>query len=117
MDAPQDSEEGEKSMKDDKTTILLQVFSCGFEKFLYRKKLKIADVAKELDLTNSAVSSWKHGKSFPDFIKLYNLLQLGMTTDEMFGDANTTMSKENEPKLNILLKDLQQCLNNYFNGK
>lgn len=104
-------------MKNDKTTIPLQVFSCGLEKFLYRKKLKIADIAKALGVTPSSVSSWKYGKTFPDFIKLYNLLQLGMTTDEMFGDANTTMSKENEPKLNILLKDLQQCLNNYFNGK
>lgn len=104
-------------MKNDKTTILLQVFSFGFKQFMERKKLRIHDVAKELGVTDSAVSGWKYGRSFPDFIKLNNLLQLGMTTDEMFGDANTTMSKENEPKLNILLKDLQQCLNNYFNGK
>ena len=104
-------------MKDDKTTILLQVFSFCFKKFMERKKIITQDVAKELGVTDSAVSSWKHGRSFPDFIKLYNLLQLGMTTDEMFGDANNTMSKENETQLNILLKDLQQCLNNYFNGK
>ena len=104
-------------MKDDKTTILSQVFSFGFKKFMERKKIRTQDVAKELGVTCSAVSFWKNGKGFPDFIKLYNLLQLGMTTDEMFGDANTTLSKENEPKLNILLKDLQQLLNNYFNGK
>lgn len=104
-------------MKNDETSILLQVFSFGFKKFMERKKIRTRDVAKELGVTCSAVSSWKQGRCFPDFIKLYNLLQLGMTTDEMFGDANTTMSKENEPKLNILLKDLQQCLNNYFNGK
>jgi len=104
-------------MKDDKTTILLQAFSFGFKQFMKRKKIRTQDVAKELGVTASAVSSWSNGRSFPDFIKLYNLLQIGMTTDEMFGDANTTMSKENEPKLNILLKDLQQCLNNFFNGK
>jgi len=63
----------------------LETFSNGFQHFLDRTGLKIKDVASAFDLTKAAVSSWKNGVSFPDYPKIFKLLEMGMTLDEMFG--------------------------------
>ena len=38
------------------------------------------------NLTHAAVSSWKNGKGFPDFIMLVRLFAAGMTLKEIFGE-------------------------------
>ena len=63
----------------------LETFSNGFQRFLNRTGLKVKDIAKELGVTDSAVSSWKYGRAFPDYPKIFKLLEMGMTLDEMFG--------------------------------
>lgn len=72
------------SMKEE----LLKNFSIGFSKFIHRRKLKVSDVANKFGLTHSAVSSWKNGNGFPDFLSLSKLLFCGMTLNEIFGDDN-----------------------------
>lgn len=63
----------------------LEIFSDGFQHFLDRTGLKVKDIASAFDLTKAAVSSWKNGVSFPDYPKIFKLLEMGMTLDEMFG--------------------------------
>lgn len=63
----------------------LETFSNGFQRFLDRTGLKVKDIASAFDLTKAAVSSWKNGVSFPDYPKIFKLLEMGMTLDEMFG--------------------------------
>lgn len=63
----------------------LETFSNGFQRFLNRTGLKVKDIASAFDLTKAAVSSWKNGVSFPDYPKIFKLLEMGMTLDEMFG--------------------------------
>ena len=38
------------------------------------------------DLSHAAVSSWKNGSGFPEFIMLTRLFAAGMTLKEMFGE-------------------------------
>lgn len=62
---------------------LLQAFAVGFTCFLERKKLKTQDVAKVLNITDSAVSSWKAGRAFPDVFNLIKLVELGLSINEI----------------------------------
>lgn len=85
---------------------LLKHFSNGFSNFLHRRKLKVVDVANMFGLTHSAVSSWKKGKGFPDFITLFKLFSAGMTLKEMFGEDLGFLFAQNS------LVDFPQIINN-----
>ena len=87
-------------------TELLKLFSVGFSHFLHRRNLKPADVAKKFNLTHAAVSSWKNGKGFPDFITLFKLFAAGMTLKEMFGEDLGFLFAQNS------LVDFPQIINN-----
>lgn len=78
----------------DKETALSD-FSKGFNSFLLRKKLKSADIAKELDVKSSSVSTWKNGRGFPEFTRLFKLFEMGMTLEEMFGERLAKVIEEN----------------------
>lgn len=78
----------------DKETALSD-FSKGFNSFLLRKKLKSADIAKELDVESSSVSTWKNGRGFPEFTRLFKLFEMGMTLEEMFGERLAKVIEEN----------------------
>lgn len=78
----------------DKETALND-FAKGFNSFLQRKKLKSADIAKELDLKGSSISTWKNGRGFPEFQTLFKLFEMGMTLEEMFGERLAKVIEEN----------------------
>lgn len=65
---------------------LLKTFKNGFSSFLARKGYKTQDVAKILCVTDSAVSSWKYGRAFPDVLNLYKLIEMGFSFLEMTQD-------------------------------
>lgn len=65
---------------------LLQNFAVGFACFLERKKLKPQDISTVLNITDSAVSSWKSGRAFPDVFNLIKLIELGLSTNEILPD-------------------------------
>ena len=108
---------------------ILNNFSSGFQNFLYRKKWKSADVAKKFNLTHGAVSSWKNGKGFPDFITLLKLFCAGMTLNEVFGDVlgacffensagdyrERNGRKESEKKI-VTVEDLEKLKKELLNG-
>lgn len=64
---------------------LLSNFSEGFSDFLERKHYKTQQIAKILGVTDSAVSSWKYGRTFPDVFNLLKLIELGLSTNEILG--------------------------------
>ena len=77
----------------------LEIFSKGFEAFLSRSGIKVKDIAEKFDLTKAAVSSWKNGVSFPDFPKIFKLIEIGMTFKEMFGEEGDKIAKISELEL------------------
>lgn len=78
----------------DKETALND-FAKGFNSFLQRKKLKSADIAKELNLKGSSISTWKNGRGFPEFQTLFKLFEMGMTLKEMFGERLAKVIEDN----------------------
>lgn len=58
---------------------LLNFFSVGFKNFLERKKFSTKDLALKLGVSDSAVSSWKYGKVFPDIPNYLKLVKLGLS--------------------------------------
>ena len=110
-----DDEKGEKRLHFENFEVckpdLLRAFSKGFSDFLYRRKLKIADIARMFNLTHAAVSSWKNGKGFPDFIMLVRLFAAGMTLKEMFGENLALPFLENS------LVDFPEIVENHVNSK
>lgn len=84
----------------------LESFSNGFQRFLDRKGLKVKDIAGIFDLTKAAVSSWKNGVSFPDYPKIFKLLEMGMTLGEMFGDEI-----EKTERMNVLMVETEEIKN------
>ena len=62
---------------------LINDFKYGFSAFLARKGYKTQDIAKILGVTDSAVSSWKYGRAFPDVLNLLRLFELGLSVVEI----------------------------------
>ena len=83
--------------------VLQSNFSRGFSSFLDRKGLKTQDVAKALGVTDSAVSSWKKGRAFPDVPNLLRLVELGLSLTEISSGvyALVIINKINERQANI----------------
>jgi transcriptional regulator with XRE-family HTH domain len=96
---------------------LLEKFSKGFSDFLHRRKIKVADVARMFNLSHPAVSSWKNGKGFPDFITLVRLFYAGMNLNEVFGNELKASIIKNSLSLDDLnfkdatIEDFEKMLN------
>jgi len=73
----------------------LYLFAVGFEKFLSRVRKDPKEISKELNTTVAAVSAWKTGKNFPSFDKIVELIKLGMTLEEIFGERLAKVIEEN----------------------
>lgn len=67
-----------KEMKDD--------FSKGFKAFLTRNNLKVFEIAEKFGMAQPSVSCWKTARALPNFDKAVNLIEMGMTAQEMFGE-------------------------------
>lgn len=53
--------------------------------FLSRKKMSQADLSKALETTPANVNRWAKGDGAPGYELCVKLLQMGMTTKELFG--------------------------------
>lgn len=62
---------------------LQKIFSKGFYSFMERKKLSTKKVAEIIGVSDSAVSSWKYGRSFPDVPNLFRLIELGFAWNDI----------------------------------
>lgn len=64
---------------------VLRVFSKGFSQFLEREKIEPKKAAELLGVTDATISTIKSGKTLPRFDKVFNLVELGMRLEEIFG--------------------------------
>lgn len=55
--------------------------------FLSRRKMSQADLAKALATTPGNVNRWAKGDGVPGYDLCVKLLEMGMTTEELFGIA------------------------------
>ena len=81
-----------------------EIFSNGFKNFLVRKNFSTQTIAKKLGVTDSAVSSWKYGRAFPDICNLYKLFSLGLSPFEIMDRS----LEENVRKNDIEYRDWQK---------
>lgn len=79
----------------------LENFSKGFNSFFERKGLRTQDIAKELDVTDSAVSSWKYGRAFPDFPKFLRLVELGLSPFEIMDESLEKIARTNDDEFRL----------------
>ena len=79
----------------------LENFSKGFSSFLARKGLRTRDIAKELDVTASAVSSWKYGIAFPDVPKFLRLVELGLSQFEIMDESLEKIARTNDDEFRL----------------
>lgn len=80
---------------------LLKDFSDGFKLFLHRQNLDTKDLAKKLGVTDSAVSSWKYGRAFPDVPNYLKLVWFGLSPFEIMGDNLELQAKINDCEFNL----------------
>lgn len=79
----------------------LELFSEGFKNFLNRKKLSTKSVAQKLGVTDSAVSSWKYGRAFPDIPNYLRLVGLGLSPFDIMGDKLELQARINDYEMRI----------------
>ena len=79
----------------------LENFSKGFSSFLARKGLRTRDIAKELDVTGSSVSSWKYGRAFPDVSKFLRLVELGLSPFEIMDKSLEKIARTNDDEFRL----------------
>lgn len=59
------------------------------------------ELAKELGITQAAISSWNSGTRFPTYEMCIRLRRMGMTEEELFGERfgdSPAPSKSNNPE-------------------
>lgn len=57
----------------------------NLQSFLDRVNIKQADLAKAIDTSPGNVNRWAKGEGVPSYELCVKLLELGMTTEELFG--------------------------------
>ena len=82
-------------------TKLLKDFSEGLKRFLHRKNYNTKDLAQKLGVTDSAVSSWKYGRAFPDIPNYLKLVWLGLSPFEIMGEDLDIQAKINDCEFNL----------------
>jgi len=66
-----------------------------FSGFMHRKKMGQAKLAKPLNVTQQTVSMYCNGKSGITFDKVGKLIEMGITTTELFGEKDGKKLLEN----------------------
>lgn len=69
------------------------MFDCST--FLSRKRLKQRQLAEMLKKDVSTVGCWCSGKNVPSYVMQAELIKLGVTAQEMFGDELGTLLIQN----------------------
>jgi transcriptional regulator with XRE-family HTH domain len=64
-----------------------------FAKFLRRSGLTHREVAEKLHCSTALVSSWATNRIQPSFEKIVQLIDLGLTTNELFGEKAQILSE------------------------
>lgn len=97
---------------------LLDFFSRGFTIFLQNTGYKTQDIAKALGVTDSAVSSWKYGRAFPDVPNLYKLIELGFSIKNGLPITLRYIADLNDDKAELILENerLKSLKNSYLPG-
>ena len=79
----------------------------GIKAFRNRMKFKTqSDLAKVLNTSQENISAWEIGRAFPSFHILKKLLELGATTEELFGIE----TKQSIPTKNQFEKQVEEAL-------
>jgi transcriptional regulator with XRE-family HTH domain len=65
----------------------------NFSKFLLRTGLTHREVAEKLNCSTALVSSWATNRIQPSFEKIVQLIDLGLTTSELFGEKAKILSE------------------------
>lgn len=76
--------------------LTLDLFSKGFKNFLERKHYSTKCLAEMLGVTDSAVSSWKYGRAFPDVPNLIRLFVLGLSPYEIMDKTLETFARNGD---------------------
>ena len=71
----------------------MTTFNC--KKFLKRVGMTQTQLANELGCSQSAVAMWCSGASMPPYASMVRLIELGATTEELFGDGLAKVLLEN----------------------
>jgi transcriptional regulator with XRE-family HTH domain len=96
-----DKDEELENAADDERAGFLKTFSYGFKNFLERKKFNTKDLALKLGVTDSAVSSWKYGKVFPDVPNLIKLMKLGLSPCEILDSRSELQTRISDCEMRI----------------
>ena len=73
---------------------------------------KQEELAARLGVSDQTVSSWVKGKNFPTHKTEYELLEMGMTTEELFGKAYPSTAKVEGLMDRIVEASLNRILEN-----
>lgn len=84
---------------------ILESFSRGFKNFLERKKMSTKEIALKLNITDSAVSSWKYGRAFPDIPNYLKLVEIGLSPFDIMGDKLELQARINDCEMRIYRND------------
>jgi len=89
--------------------LTLEMFSKGFKNFLERKNIPTKKLAEILGVTDSAVSSWKYGRAFPDVPNLIRLFVLGLSPFEIMDKTLEEFARigDDEFRLSQIEKDIE----------
>ena len=84
--------------------------------FLKRKNISQAELAKTLNTTPANVNRWAKGDGVPSYELCKKLLEIGMTTEELFGLSISQNFEENEKDFSLKIRHaLLQILSNNQN--
>ena len=101
MEKELDNEEIQKNAVGDDRAIFLEMFSLGFKNFLERKNFNTKDLALKLGVSDSAVSSWKYGKVFPDVPNYLKLVKLGLSPFDIMDFRLELQARINDCEMRI----------------
>jgi len=78
----------------------------GIKEFRERKMWAANMLARNLGVSPSTYGNWEKGKRDPSFGIVQKLLELGATTEELFGVPAAVPSHREEPENNAWLKEM-----------
>lgn len=67
-----------------------------FQKFVFRTHLKQREVASMTGASAGLVGNWASGKAVPSYQNLARLIEIGMKSEELFGEELSKKLKEND---------------------
>ncbi|WP_407444878.1 helix-turn-helix transcriptional regulator [Fibrobacter sp.] len=85
-------------------------------KFLSRKDMTQADLAKALETSPGNVNRWAKNEGVPSYELCSKLLELGMTTEELFGIEQVYTNSGNVSSVKEFVEVFQKSMNAALDG-